>query len=114
MADASQTLFYAGAAAIVAGTVTSLFPLWASRTLSPAAVQRRCYWTGAVVGTVLLFAAVLPDWRSAVFVSLCAALVLVVVAYRFTAHIRLNGRVYAYMRDPRQPDPPPALKRDDD
>lgn len=104
-------LFYAGLTAIVVGTLTSLFPLWKSRTLSPSSIQRRTYWTGTVVGVLLLFAGALPDWRSALFVSLCAALVMVAAAWRFTSHIRLGGRTYQFMRDSRRPDPPPALER---
>lgn len=107
-----KTLFYAGLFAIMLGGLFGMFPLWKSRRLSPASIQRRCYWTGTVVGALLLFVAVLPDWRSAVFVSLCAALVMVATAWRFTSHIRLGGRIYEFMRDSRRPDPPPALRSD--
>jgi MFS family permease len=107
-----RPLFYAGLIAIASGTVGSLFPLWRSRRSSPASIQRRVYWTGSLIGSALLFVAALPDWRSAVFVSLCAVFVVVVVAYRFTSHIKVGGRIYEYMRDPRKPDPPPALGRD--
>lgn len=87
----SNTVFYAGVAAIVLGTVAGLLPMSASN-------QRRCYWTGAVVGVALLFVGTLPDWRSALFVSLCATLVVITVAWRFTSHLKVGGRVYAFMR----------------
>ncbi|GFG52712.1 hypothetical protein MAGR_41530 [Mycolicibacterium agri] len=98
-----KPLFYAGLAAIVLGTVLGMFPRWKSATLSPASIQRRCYWTGSFVGALLLFIAVLPDWKSAVFVAAAVLAVLVVVAYRFTSHIKLGGKVYGYMRDQRHP-----------
>lgn len=98
-----KPLFYAGLAAIGLGTVLGMLPLWKSATLSQASLQRRCYWTGSFVGAALLFIAVLPDWTSAIFVAAAVLAVVVVVAYRFTSHIKLGGRVYGYMRDPRQP-----------
>jgi hypothetical protein len=103
---------FAGLAAIVLGTVTSLFPLGKSRRLSPASIQRRCYWTGAIEGTLLLFVGVLPDWRSAFFVGLCAAVVMVGTAWRFTSHLKVGGRIYAAGASTRKPDPPPALRSD--
>ena len=108
----AKALFYAGVVAIALGTLTSLFPLWKSRRLSPASIQRRLYWTGSLGGSLLLFIALLPDWRRALFVSLCAVLVVIAVAFRFTTHIKIRDRIYAYMHDSRQPDPPPALSPD--
>ena len=84
MFEPAKALFYAGIIAIAFGTAASIFPLWKSRRLSPASIQRRVYWSGSLVGSLLLFVAVLPDWRSALFVSLCAVSVVVVVAFRFT------------------------------
>ena len=107
-----ETLFYAGLAAIVLGGLFGMFPFWKSRTLSPASIRRRFYWTGAVGGPVLMFVSQLPDWRAGLFVALASLLVLVLLAYRFTSHIKLGGRIYEFMRDPRQPDPPPALRAD--
>ena len=98
--------------AIALGTFASIFPLLKSRRLSPASIRRRVYWTGSVGGSLLLFVAVLPDWRSALFVSLCAVSVVLVVAFRFTRHIKIGDRVYAFSHDNRQPDPPPALSPD--
>jgi hypothetical protein len=103
-------LGYAGLALIVLGGLFGMFPLWRSPTLSPASIRRRSYWAGCIAGVVLLFVSQLPDWRSGAFGALAAAFVLVLMAYRFTSHIRLGGRVYQYMRDPRRPDPPPALQ----
>jgi hypothetical protein len=110
MTDPQRVVFYAGLVAIVLGTLAGMFPLWKSQRLSPASIERRCYWTGCLSGAVLLFVGVLPDWRSALFVSICAVLVIVVVAFRFSTHIMVRGRVYAFMHDSRQPDPPPALR----
>ncbi|WNG93394.1 hypothetical protein [Mycobacterium sp. ITM-2016-00318] len=112
--DPSRMVFYAGLTAILLGAVGGMFPLWRSRTLSPASIQRRCYWAGAIGGTLLMFASQWPDWRSGLFVAFASLFVLVLSAYRFTSHIKLGGRIYEYMRDPNRPDPPPALARTDD
>lgn len=87
----SNTVFYAGLAAITLGAIAGMLPMSASS-------RRRCYWTGTVVGALLLFVGGLPDWRSAVFVSLCAALVMVAVAWRYTSHLKIGDKVYAFMR----------------
>jgi hypothetical protein len=85
---------------------------WKSRRLSPASIQRRVYWTGTIAGALLLFAGALPGWPSAIFASACAVFVMIGTAWRFTSHIKIRGRIYEFMRDPRQPDPPPALRSD--
>ena len=108
----AKALFYAGIIAIALGTAASMFPLWKSRRLSPASIRRRVYWTGSLAGSLLLFVAVLPDWRSALFVSLCAVAVVVIVAFRFTPHIKIGDKIYAFRHYNRQPDPPPALSPD--
>jgi hypothetical protein len=107
----AKAMFYAGLAAIVLGGLGAMLP-WKSRRLSTASIQRRIYWTCTTVGTLLLFAAVLPDWRSALFVSACAALVMVGTAWRFTSHLKVGGRIYAARAYHRKPDPPPALQSD--
>lgn len=112
--EPSRVLFYAGLAAVVVGGLLGMFPLWKSRSLSPASIQRRCYWTGCLGGPLLMFVSQLPDWRSGLFVALASLFVVVVTAYRFTSHLKIGGRVYEFMRDSRRPDPPPALARTDD
>ena len=112
LTGAAKALFYAGIIAIALGTLASMFPLWKSRRLSPASIQRRVYWTGSLGGSLLLFIAVLPDWPRALFVSLCAVAVVVVVAFRFTSHIKIGDGIYAYTPYHRRPDPPPALSPD--
>jgi hypothetical protein len=105
----AKTLFYGGLCAFVLGGLGAMLP-WKSRRLSSASIQRRIYWTGAIAGALLLFAGVLPDWRSALFVSMCAALVVVGTAWRFTSHLKVGGRIYAASAYHRKPDPPPALR----
>ena len=112
--EPSRLLLYAGLAAMVFGGLFGMFPLWKSRTLSPASIARRCYWTGCIGGPLLMFTSQLPDWRSGLFVALASLFVVVVAAYRFTSHLKVGGRVYEFMRDPRRPDPPPALAHTDD
>jgi len=107
-------VFYAGVTAIVLGGLLGMFPLWRSKTLSPASIQRRCYWAGSIGGPLLMLASQWPDWRSGLFVACASLFVLVLGAYRFTSHIKLGGRIYEYMRDPCRPDPPPALAHTDD
>lgn len=108
-----SVLGFAGLALIAVGGVGGMIP-WKSRTLSPACIGRRVYWAGCIAGVGLLFASQLPDWRSGLLGAFAAALVLLLITYRFTSHIKLGGRVHQYMRDPHQPDPPPVLARRDE
>jgi hypothetical protein len=110
--DPSRLLFYAGLAAIVVGALFGMFPVWKSRTLSPASIQRRCYWTGAIGGPLLMLASQFPDWGSGLFVALASLFVLVLVAWRFTSHLKVRGRIFAASAYHRRPDPPPALRSD--
>ncbi|MGH3676524.1 MAG: hypothetical protein ACRDU5_12455 [Mycobacterium sp.] len=91
----AKALFYAGLTAIVLGSLAGMFPLWKSRRLSPASIRRRLFWTGSFGGALLLFVAVLPNWRSGLFVSLCALFVLVLTAFRFSTHIKIGDKIYA-------------------
>ena len=50
-------------------------------------------------------------WMSGLFVGLAAVFVLVLVAFRFTTHIKIGHKIYAFMHENR-PDPPPALGPD--
>ncbi|OBB10966.1 hypothetical protein A5662_08185 [Mycobacteriaceae bacterium 1482268.1] len=106
-----KALGYIGLALIVLGGIGGML-LWKSRRLSTASIQRRIYWTCCITASALLFASQIPDWRSGLFAALAVACVLVLIAYRFTSHIKLGGRIYEYMRDPRMPDPPPARAAD--
>lgn len=108
----AKTLGYAGLALIVGGGIGAMMP-WKSRRLSTASIQRRVYWTGVVTGLTLLFLSQLPDWRSGLFAAVAVALILLLMAYRFTSHIKFGGKIFEYMRDPHAPDPPPALGHDD-
>jgi hypothetical protein len=110
--DVSRIVFYAGLGAIVGGALLGMFPLWKSRTLSPASIQRRCYWTGAIGGPLLMFVSQFPDWKSGLFVALASLFVLVLTAWRFTSHLKVGGRIYAASAYHRKPDPPPALRSD--
>jgi hypothetical protein len=106
----TKVLFYSGMVVIVLGGLGSLFPLWKSRKLSPASIERRVYWTGCGIGSTLLFVSQLPDWRSGLIVAFAAAFVLALTAWRFTSHIKVGGKIYAITHANRQPDPPPALR----
>ena len=91
-----------------------MFPLWRSRTLSPASIQRRSYWTGSIVGALLVFVGRLPDWRSGLAIAFAVAFVMVGTAWRFTSHLRVRDRIYAASHHNRRPDPPPALASADE
>ncbi|BBZ35469.1 hypothetical protein [Mycolicibacterium confluentis] len=95
----------------IAGAL-SLFPLWRSRTLSPDAIKRRTYWSGTVIATVCMFLAAWPDWRVGLFVSTAVGLTLVVLAGRYTRHIKIRGRVYG-MPGANVPDRPPSRAPED-
>ncbi|CAN5859671.1 hypothetical protein BH09ACT7_BH09ACT7_19710 [soil metagenome] len=105
--------FWIGLAIIAFGMVGSMFPLWKSATLSPDSIRRRVYWTGCVVGVPLLFVGQLPDWRSATFLAVGICLGVVVIAFNWTSHIKIGGRIYAAFTSSRAPDRPPALRADD-
>lgn len=97
---------------LVLGTVLSWFPLWKSATLSPDSIRRRVYWIGCGVAVLAMFLSAVPDWPSAVFASGATALALVVLAWRWTNHLKINGRVWAASAADRRPDRPPALAGD--
>jgi hypothetical protein len=61
----------------VSDGITSIFPLYKTATLSPDAIQRRTYWTSCALGAALLYIALLPDWRFALFVSAAVSAVVV-------------------------------------
>ena len=91
-----------------------MFPLWKSANLSPDAIERRVYWTGSSIGAALLFVSRFPDWRQGLFVSVAAAVALLAIAFNWTNHIKINGRIYSAFNNNRRPDRPPALAPVDD
>jgi hypothetical protein len=90
-------------------TLFGWFPLWKSSTLSPDSIQRRAFWTGMGASVPLIFIALLPDLRGALFVATISVLVIVSVALRWTRHVKVRGTVYSADPDRRRPDRPPAL-----
>ncbi|MCV7230240.1 hypothetical protein [Mycolicibacterium komossense] len=94
-------------------TAGSMFPLWRSATLSPDSIERRVYWTGSAIGVALLFASQLPDWESATILAVAIGVSLVVVALKWTNHVKLGGRIYSVFSNNRGPERPPALRSDD-
>ncbi len=90
---AARILFYAGLTAIVLAAVAGMFPLWKSRRLSPASIERRTYWTGCIVGSLLVFVSQLPDWRSGLIIMLAIVFVMVGTAWRFTSHVKIGDRI---------------------
>ncbi|WP_141564385.1 hypothetical protein [Mycolicibacterium palauense] len=109
----SKVLFWLGISAIGLATLSGWFPLWKSATLSPDTVQRITYWTGCGLGLVLLFLSQAPDWRSGAFLSVAFGLGLVGVAFNWTNHIKIRGRIFAAFANLREPDRPPALNQSD-
>jgi len=114
LTGSSMTLAMVGLAIAAAGGVLSMFPLWKSATLSPDSIERRTYWTGLIVGLVLMFIACIPDWTLAVISVLVIGVAFVSVALRWTNHFKVNGRVYAMNSSNGKPDRPPALAKTDD
>ncbi|MCX2934961.1 hypothetical protein ORI20_32385 [Mycobacterium sp. CVI_P3] len=105
-----QEIFgYSALVALAAAAIFSNFPLWKSATLSPDSIERRVWWTCCAAATVLMFLSQLPDWKSGLFVSIMAALTLVIIAGFWTNFLKINGRVYAAFHRNRRPDRPPAL-----
>jgi hypothetical protein len=104
----SKVLFWCAMAALAIGVLGGIFPPWKSAKLSPASIRRRFYWTGCATATMLLFVAVLPDWRSATFVALACGVLFVGVAFFRTSHLKIGDRIWAGYDFLRRPDPPPA------
>ena len=99
-------------ALIVLGTIGGMIPLWKSTRLSPDSIKRRVYWACAGPATVLCFLALLPDWRTGMFVGGGVGLTLAAIALYWTGLVKIRGRVYSALPDNRRPDRPPALRRD--
>lgn len=91
------------------GIAGSVFPIFKSRKLSPASIQRRFYWAGCVSALALLFAASLNKWPSNLFLIFICATVAISIAFFRTSHIKIDGRIWAAYAALRRPDPPPAL-----
>lgn len=106
----STVLFWAGIAAMALGTLGGWVPLWKSATLSPDSIQRRVYWFCSAVVVLLGFTSQLPYLLGALFVGASSALALVCIAFYWTNHLKLNGRIFAAFAHNRRPDRPPALR----
>lgn len=101
--------FWVGIALMGLGTLAGSFPLWKSSSLSPDSIKRRVYWASVSMAAVMFFLSQLPDWRSGLFFGICIALGLVAIAFTWTGHIKVAGRVYSASPTLRRPDRPPAL-----
>jgi hypothetical protein len=106
MTTVSWVLLGAGALALVLGAA---IPGRAGATLSKRAAKRRIYWTGTVVGVILLFASGLPDVQSAVATAAAAVVLMVGSAYFRTPHLKIGGQIYSAYEPHRAPDPPPGV-----
>lgn len=110
----ASVLIWSGLITMGLVNLGAMFPLWKSASLSPDSIQRRTYWIGNAVAVALLAASQLPDWRSLSFFIPVITMWFVLVAFKWTNHIKINGRVYAMDPRQRKPDRPPALARDSD
>ena len=109
----SNVLLWVALTALVIGAVGGSVPLWKSATLSPDSIERRVYWPCSAVVVIVGFVAQLPYWPGALFVGGCSALALTCIAFYWTNHIKIDGRVFAAFAHNRRPDRPPALSRED-
>ena len=89
------------------------YPLWKSAVISPDSIRRRVYWTGSACFVLTVFLAELPNWRSGLFGATCFGLWMVVLALKWSGHVKINGRKFAISARDRRPDRPPALKEAD-
>ena len=108
----SDLLFWIATVLVVFATVFGWVPLWKSSTLSPDSIQRRVFWTGMAGSLPLVFLAMLPDVRGAIFVVTCSALVIVMIALRWTRHVKIGQRIYGATSERHCPDRPPVLTDD--
>ncbi|MET0900704.1 MAG: hypothetical protein ABWY45_22550 [Mycobacterium sp.] len=109
----SDPLLGAVLTALVIGAVGGSVPLWKSATLSPDSVERLVYWSCSAVVVVLGSVSQLPYWQGAFFVGGCSAIALAGIAFYWTNHVKIGGRVYAAFEHNRRPDRPPALSSED-
>ncbi len=106
MSTLSLVLLGAGALALVLGAA---IPGRATATSPKRAVKRRIYWSGTVVGVVLLFLGGLPDVQSAIAFAAAAVILMTGSAYFRTPHIKIGGQIYSAYEPHRAPDPPPGV-----
>ncbi|PRC48070.1 hypothetical protein C6A85_81705, partial [Mycobacterium sp. ITM-2017-0098] len=92
MSTLSMVLLAAGALALVLGAAV---PGRATATAPKRAVKRRIYWTGTVVGVILVFLGGLPDVQSAVAFAAAAVILMVGSAYFRTPHLKIGGQIYS-------------------
>ena len=105
MSTLSVVLLCAGALALALGAA---IPGRATPTLPKRAVKRRIYWSGTVVGVILLFLGGLPDLQSAVAFVAAAVILMTGWAYFRTPYLKIGGQIYAAYEPHRAPDPPPS------
>jgi hypothetical protein len=67
------------------------------------------YWAGSFSASVLFFLSQLPDWRSGLFFGGATAIGLAAIAFTWTGHVKVAGRVHSASPTLRRPDRPPAL-----
>lgn len=108
----ASIFFWSGIVLMGLATLGGWFPLWKSSRLSPDAIQRRVYWIGGSLSAVMFFLSQLPDWKAGLFFGICMALGLVAIAFNWTGHVKIGGRIYAAFPNLRRPDRPPALSKD--
>jgi hypothetical protein len=109
----SDVSMWVGFVLIGLGVVGGWFPVWKSAMLSPESIQRRVFWVGSALGLLALFLSLLPDLSAALFGSSAMALGIIGVAFTWTGHIKIAGRIYAALPSNREPDNPPALSYND-
>lgn len=107
----AKTLMWVGLSLMVLSALCGWFPLWKSETLSPESIKRRVFWSGMAVSLVLFFLALLPDLRASMIGTVGMALGILAIAFRWTGHIKIRGRIYTADPSLRRPDSPPALTR---
>ncbi len=110
----TSILLWSGLITMALANLGAMLPPWRSATLSPDSIQRRIYWVGNALAIGLLSATQIPEWRNLLFFVPAMTLWFAFVAFKWTNHIKINGRVYAMDASDRRPDRPPALAPDTD
>ena len=91
---------------MVLALISICVPMWWSKADT---AMRRLFWIATVMTVVSFFIGVWPEWQAGLTFSAALGGLLLLVAFRFTSHLRFRGRIFALPGN--RPDRPPSRHR---